>query len=126
LAFLQLFKLTGDRAFGTVARGALNVHREDARSTNLSICHGLTGLGEIYLEAASALGDDYWLRRAQAIAATLLALARPSRSGHLTWLVENPYVSTADLMVGTVGVLHFLARLHSQNADLSFPLLVKV
>jgi serine/threonine protein kinase len=126
LTFLQLFKLTGNRAFGTIAVDALNVHREDARSTNLSICHGLTGLGEIYLEAASALGDEYWLRRAQAIAATLIALARPSRSGHLTWLVENPYVSTADLMVGTAGILHFLARLHSKDAHLSFPLLVKV
>lgn len=37
------------------------------------------------------------------------------------WLVEDPYVATADLMVGCGGVAHFLLRL--DGADLGYPLL---
>lgn len=124
LAFLQLYKQTGDAVYADIAVRALNLHREDVRATNLSLCHGLSGLGEIYLEAATILDDSRWFRRAEAIASTLLALSISSPSGHLTWLVEDPYTSTADLMVGTAGVLHFLSRLNSKDSGLGFPLLI--
>jgi tRNA A-37 threonylcarbamoyl transferase component Bud32 len=123
LAFLELFRLTGEGRYADVAEKALRVHGVDVRATNLSTCHGLSGLGEIYLDAAAVLGRPSWRRRAEAVADTLVALARPTPAGQVTWLVEDPHVTTADLMVGTAGVLHFLARLHSGDGSLGFPLL---
>jgi serine/threonine protein kinase len=124
LAFLEVFRATGDHSYADIARRALNIHDDDTRAANLSVCHGLTGLGEIYLEAARVLDNDYWLARAKAIASTLLALGRPGAYGHLTWMVEDLHVSTADLMIGSAGVLHFLARVHCGGQRLGFPLLV--
>jgi serine/threonine protein kinase len=128
LAFLRLFRSTGDGMYADAAVKALKVHTEDPRATNLSVCHGLSGLGEVYLEAEAVLGHRQWLRRAEAIAHTLLVVSQPTSEGHLKWLVEDPYTPTADLMVGAAGVLHFLGHLHSRlyasGAGLSFPLLL--
>ena len=125
LAFVEVFRATGDRSYADIAQRALNTHDDDIRATNLSVCHGLAGLGEIYLEAARVLDNDCWLARAKAIATTLLALGRPGAYGHLTWMVEDLDVSTADLMIGSAGVLHFLARVHCGGQRLGFPLLVE-
>ena len=64
----------------TAVRGdrALNEHPDEVRYSNLSQCHGLSGLDEIYLEAGRVLGAEVWVDRAARIAATLLELARDS------------------------------------------------
>ncbi len=61
LTFLTLYDYTGNRAFAEVARKALRTHPIDIRYPNLSQCHGLGGLGEIYLQAFRVLGDREWL-----------------------------------------------------------------
>jgi class IV lanthipeptide synthase len=121
---MRVFALTGEGRYADAASRALNVHQTDVRSTNLSLCHGLAGLGEIYLEAAQILDDRRWRAPAEAIATTVLALSRTTPSGHLTWLVEDPATSTADLMIGTAGILHFLLRLDSGDSSVGFPLLL--
>jgi serine/threonine protein kinase len=124
LTFLRLFEETGEDDFAILATKALRVHAEDVRCTNLSQCHGLSGLGEIYLEGARILSDARWKRQAETIASTLLTLARRCPNGNLMWLVEDPYIPTGDLMVGSAGVLHFLARLLANDDALGFPLLL--
>jgi serine/threonine protein kinase len=124
LAFLRLFLKTGEGAFADVALKALRIHGRQPRATNLSTCHGLAGLGEIYLEAATILDDNRWRWKAEEIASTVTALAQCHPQGDLTWLVEDPFVSTADLMIGCGGVLHFLARVHDGGRNLTFPLLL--
>jgi hypothetical protein len=61
--------------------------------------------------------------RARAIAAELVALARPESRG-ISWIAEDPNLSSADLMVGYGGVLHFLSRLIRTGAAHGFPLLL--
>jgi serine/threonine protein kinase len=124
LAFLQLYRQTENGSFAEIAEKALNIHVATARTSNLSTCHGLVGLGEIYLEAASVLGERKWLKRAEAVASTALMLARSGPGGRINWLVEDPYQMTADLMVGSAGVLHFLARLDVGDSRLGFPMLL--
>jgi len=92
---------------------------------NLSQCHGQSGLGEIFLEAARTLGDEQCLEAAHDIAAKLWQLRRETPDGAVTWLVEDSYKPTADLMVGNAGVCHFLARLQSPEGR-SLPLLPSV
>jgi serine/threonine protein kinase len=124
LTFLKLYERSGNRRDADVARRALRAHRADIRYPNLTQCHGLSGLGEIYLEAARALREDEWRIRAENIAEELISLARQEDAGTLTWLVEDPHLPTADLMVGYGGVLHFLLRLNESRNRIGFPLLL--
>jgi serine/threonine protein kinase len=124
LTFLRMFEQTGNGAYAETARKALRVHPVDIRYPNLSQCHGLSGLAEIYLEAARVLGDREWYDRAQNIAAVLVHLRRETDAGSITWLVENPHLATADLMVGSSGVIHLLLRLSVPAKQIGFPLLL--
>ena len=123
LAFLKLFERTGEVRYAELATRALRTHPLDVRYSNLSQCHGLSGLGEIYLEAARVLGDDRWLTRATRVGHVLLQLAREGEQGGLTWLVEDPYMATGDLMIGSGGVVHLLLRLSFEAPKLGPPLL---
>ncbi len=124
LTFLRLYELTQNETYAQIATHALQTHPIDIRYRNLSQCHGLSGLGEIYLEAARVLGEEKWLERANNIAHTLFNLRRETNTGSVTWLVENLHQPTADLMVGVSGIIHFFLRLYFQGENISFPLLL--
>jgi serine/threonine protein kinase len=123
LCFLRLYECFGDERYADIASRALMVHNDVVLHTNLSQCHGLSGLGEIYLESGRVLGDARWMTRAKAIATTLYFLSRAQNPRASTWLVEDPNMPTADLMVGCSGVLHFLLRMTEATEALGFPLL---
>jgi len=124
LTFLKLYEQTGDLLYAESATKALKVHPLNIRCPNLSQCHGLSGLGEIYLEAGRVLADQQWYDRAKVIAKILIDLCHKTEKGSVTWSVENPHMATADLMVGSSGVLHFLLRLKLDGEEMSFPLLL--
>lgn len=121
LAFLAYFRISRDARYAASARAALRAHPFEARQPNLSQCHGLAGIGEIYLDAYNVLGEDEWLDRAFNIGRLLINLAKRGDEG-ATWLVENPYVPTPDLMIGCSGVIHFLARLGLHQTSFGSPL----
>lgn len=124
LTFLRLYEQTEDSIYAEVATKALQIHPINIRYPNLSQCHGLSGLGEIYLEAGRVLGDEQWLERAEVIAKNLIHLRRETSCGSVTWLVEDPNIATADLMVGSSGVLHFFLKLSLNAKKVGFPLLL--
>lgn len=123
LTFLRLYEQTNAARFAEVARSALRAHPRRLRYANLTQCHGLSGLGDIYLEASRVLGDRYWAERASEVADVLLSLARDTDPEMLIWLTEDPLFASADLMVGTGGIVHFLLRLEHPDGGLGFPLL---
>jgi class IV lanthipeptide synthase len=124
LTFLALYEHTGNPLYADVARKALRTHPVGVRYANLSQCHGLSGLAEIYLEADRVLGDPEWAERAETIARLLMTLARENDRGSLSWLVENADAATADLMIGSSGVVHFLMRMARRDVPCGFPLLL--
>jgi serine/threonine protein kinase len=124
LTFLKLYEQTRNSVYAEFATKALRTHPVDIRYPNLSQCHGLSGLGEIYLEAGRVLGDRQWYDRAESISNILFHLRRETESGSVTWLVEDPYMATADLMVGSSGVIHFFLRLSGNVKQLGIPLLL--
>jgi serine/threonine protein kinase len=126
LTFLKLYELHGRERDAEAARRALRAHPENVRHSNLSQCHCLAGLGECYLEAVRVLGEREWQDRADAVAATLLNLSREGSAGGLTWLVEDVWKPTGDLMVGCGGVTHFLLRHRIGPGRLGAPLLPDV
>jgi lantibiotic modifying enzyme len=123
LAFLKLFELCGEPEYAQVARGALCAHPKGKRHSNLSVCHGMSGLGEIYLEAWRVLGEDRWRELADDIGEAIMERREFGADDAVTWIVEEPYARVADLMVGCGGVMHFLLRLSSDGGDIGFPLL---
>lgn len=124
LAFLHAYEATGEAEYAAIADAALGSLPAELRSGNLSQCHGLSGLGEIFLEAWRVLGAPRWRHRARAIARALANLDFASPEGTV-WIVEHPDVATADLMVGSGGVAHFLLRLSVGPDALGLPLLME-
>lgn len=122
LAFLKLFERYGNTDHRQIAIEALLSHPIEVRYSNLSQCHGISGLGEIYLEAFRILQEDRWLHRAARIADVLNHLGKKSDSG-VTWLVEDSFNPTADLMVGCSGVVHFLTNFASGGLAFGMPLM---
>jgi lantibiotic modifying enzyme len=104
-------------------RRALNASPPKLCGDSLGQCHGLAGVGEVYLEAYRVLKEECWHERAADIANVLVALFR--RRSHQPWhyLPDEPAAHADGLMLGTAGILHFLLRNHHPAAVTSAPLL---
>ena len=104
-------------------QGALAAFPQKLRTDNLGQCHGLAGIGEVYLEAHRVLREEAWRDRSAEIARLLVALFR--RRSPQPWH-HPPYERPADadgLMIGTAGILHFLLRHQYPAIITSLPLL---
>ena len=104
-------------------RGALGASPRGLRSDSLGQCHGLAGVGEIYLEAHRVLGEDCWRERAADIANVLVALFRSGAHQPWYYLANESAASARGLMLGTAGIVHFLLRYHYPAAVAHAPLL---
>ncbi|WP_300532018.1 lanthionine synthetase LanC family protein [Maricaulis sp.] len=124
LAFLALYRATGDALHAGTARAALRSIPASIRPANLSQCHGLAGLSEMLLEGHDVLGDEVMQEQGVAFAGLLAELAVPMSRGS-AWHVENAHAFEPDLMTGCAGVVHALARAGTADrSDLSMPLLL--
>jgi tRNA A-37 threonylcarbamoyl transferase component Bud32 len=103
-------------------RGALGATPPKLRSDSLSQCHGLAGIGEIYLQAHRVLGEPCWLERAADVANVVLALFRKRSRQPWHYLSDEP-PGSAGLMLGTTGILHFLLRYQTPTVVTAPPLL---
>ncbi len=104
-------------------QGALAASPAKPRSDSPGQCHGLAGVGEVYLEAYRVLKEECWRERAADIAGLLVALFR--RRSRQPWPLppEEPAADADGLMLGTAGILHFLLRHQHPAAVASAPLL---
>lgn len=122
LTFLKAYSLTSDPRYSEYATGALNNHDTKITNNNISQCHGLSGLGEIYLEAYRILQKQEWLERADWIAQLLMHLKKSHNVHGPYWLAEHERQPVADFMIGNSGVIHFLMR-YCFPDKIGFPLL---
>ena len=105
-------------------REALGATAPRLRSDSLGQCHGLAGLGEVYLEAFRVLREECWRERAADIADSLVALFRRRSRQPWHYLRNEPPAGADGLMLGAAGILHFLVRHHHPSVATSVPLLV--
>jgi len=110
LTYLKAYEILKDQKYVQYAEMALRSQPKHLVFHNLSQCHGMSGLGEIYLEAFRITGNQEWLDRATWIADLLLHLKMSPEPGRVFWYVNNADTPTADLMIGSSGVAHFLLR----------------
>ena len=123
LAYLAMFELTQEKSFADIATRALESIPAHLRSLSVGQCHGLAGIGEVYLEARRVLKSSKWREKAFDVAHQIILLSNHSESG-CTWSVDDSKQPTADLMVGNAGVCHFLLRMSHHGSTNSFPLLL--
>jgi serine/threonine protein kinase len=109
LAALKAAETNPGPALRTSIESALRSYPFVVASNNFSQLSGLAGLGELYLEAYRVLGSEEWKSRAGWIAALFTNL-RWRRNGGCSWKADDNDFQTADLLVGTGGIIHFLAR----------------
>jgi serine/threonine protein kinase len=126
MTFMKAYSLLGDPEYKKYASGALLNNPADLLSGNLSQCHGLSGLGELYLEAYHLFREDIWLERANWIAKTIIHLKKTHKSHGPYWLVEeHERHPVADFMTGNSGIIHFLIR-YCFPEQVPFPLIGKI
>lgn len=122
LAFIKAWQVTNKPIYKQYAIEALDSIPVTVMDNNLSQANGLSGLGEVYLEAWDVLKEDRWLQRAGWIAQVIMHLKKQHVTYGPYWLVEHERQPTANFMVGNSGVLHFLLR-YCYPDKIQFPLL---
>src|SRR5262249_30986201 len=75
-----------------------------------SLDTGLSGLGELYIQAYQELRDESYLSKAQWIANTFVMSMNKSDHNAAFWNNDTRGVPTCDLFHGNTGILHFLLR----------------
>lgn len=128
LAFIKAYVCsdhpTLKQQYKQYATGALLNHPKQIIDNNLGQLHGLSGLGEAYIEAFHAFGDREWQERADWIAQVIMHLKKEDPQYGPYWLVQYERQPTPDFMTGNSGVIHFLLR-YCYPDKIKFPLLNK-
>jgi lantibiotic modifying enzyme len=110
LSRLRAWKMLGDDELLAEARVALeDVRRALPRLENFSLCHGVAGCADLFIEAAHVLGEPCWLDVAEEAARWgIERYERPRRlwPGGMHRMHETP-----DLMWGTAGIAWFYLRM---------------
>lgn len=126
LAFIKAYACsdnpTDKQRYKLFATGALLNSPKQVVDNNLSQLQGLSGLGEIYLEAYKIFKEPEWLERADWIAQAIMHLKRKHSQHGPYWLVQGERQPTANFMTGNSGVIHFLLR-YCFPEQISMPLL---
>ncbi|HEY8895057.1 MAG TPA: protein kinase/lanthionine synthetase C family protein [Niastella sp.] len=126
LAFIKAYTCsdnpTNKQQYKHFATGALLNHSKQVLDNNLSQYQGLSGLGEIYLEAYRVFEESEWQERADWIAQVIMHLKKEHPQHGPYWLVQHERQPTPDFMTGNSGVLHFLLR-YCFPTKIGFPLL---
>ncbi|WP_205509673.1 protein kinase/lanthionine synthetase C family protein [Longitalea arenae] len=126
LAFIKAYVCsdnpTDKQQYKHYATGALLNHPPKVVDNNLSQLHGLSGLGEIYLEAFKVFKESAWYERAGWIAQVIMHLKKEHPQHGPFWLVQHERQPTPDFMTGNSGVIHFLLR-YCYPEEIGMPLL---
>ncbi|MBC8034580.1 MAG: hypothetical protein H7Y03_10565, partial [Chitinophagaceae bacterium] len=110
LTFIKAYQHTGLPVYKQYAVKALRGIPGNITDSNLSQRSGLSGLGEVYLEAYTVFNEEEWLERAGWIAQVIMHLKKQHPKYGVYWLVEHERQPVANFMAGNSGVMHFLLR----------------
>jgi type 2 lantibiotic biosynthesis protein LanM len=110
LCRLRAWQILGCANLLEEARAALGtVQRQSGSLANFSLCHGQAGNADVLIYASQVLGEESWLRSAEAIAQE--GVERFERRG-IPWPCGLPGAGeTPGLMLGLAGIGYFYLRL---------------
>jgi serine/threonine protein kinase len=110
LTYIKAYALTEDPEHKKFAVKILNAHKDKEVNNGLSQTNGLSGLGEVYLEAYQTFKDPVWLQKADWVAQHIIHLQKTHPKHGPYWLTEHEKQPVASFMTGNSGILHFLLR----------------
>jgi lantibiotic biosynthesis protein len=110
LSRLRAWQILSDANLLSEARAALRTVEQHSPSlTGFSLCHGRAGNADVLIHASQVLGEESWLKTAEAIAEEGLERFERRRT---PWPCGLPDANeTPDLMLGLAGIGHFFLRL---------------
>lgn len=110
LVCIKAYEILHDPVFKQAAESALSIYPAHALRTDFSQETGLSGMGEVYLEGWRVFNNGEWLTRARWIANVFLHTLCRTNTNAGYWQLEENDQPTADLMIGSSGIIHFLLR----------------
>lgn len=119
---LKAYEITHNPIYKNYVENTLNALDENILENELSQCHGMSGLGELFLEAFRVLKDERWLKRAGWVVQVIMKMRNQHYKYGQYWIVSQEKHSIAGFMTGNSGVLHFLLR-YLHHEDVFFPLI---
>lgn len=121
LTYLKAYEYTHDLDYLNTAEKALRSLNPYKVLQNFSPSTGLSGIGEVYLEAFRISRAEEWYERATIIIDAICNLGFNAVTTK-THRNTNTVLQTADFMTGQTGILHFLLR-YQHPDKISYPLL---
>lgn len=115
LILLKAYETQENPLYKQMAEKMLKYYPSQLVHENFSQDVGLSGMGELYLEAFRVFKNEEWQVRANWLAEFFAHTSRKESDGNYHWLNNNSVFPTADFMVGNSGIIHFLIRCQSQN-----------
>ena len=117
LSRLRAWQLTDDDASRDEAQIALRATHAPlsmpSGELSFSLCHGIAGNAELFLEAADVLGDAQWLGVAEAIGVRGIEYYHHARR---RWPCGVQGGETPGLLLGLAGIGWFFLRLHDRKS----------
>lgn len=110
-AFIKAYEFTGNIKYKEVAVKLLLNHPYFMTSNFIGQGNGISGVGEVYLEAYRVFSEDEWLLRARHIGNFLCHTYCQSAENTIYWVDGNEVHSNIGFWDGNSGILHFLCRL---------------
>lgn len=127
LLFIKVYEILRIDNYKKAAEAVLNAYAPYISGRYLNHAYGLTGLGEVYLEAWRVFNDINWKQRADWITGVLIH-QKKQKDGACYWLTDAFDVfPTADLLNGNSGIVYFLASnlLPGKLSNLLSPVVIK-
>lgn len=121
LSFIKAYDVTGEAIYKQHAEKALNGIPREITDSNIGQRNGLSGLGEVYLEAYRSFKEIEWYNRAGWIAQVIMFLKKQHPTHGIYWLTEGERLPVGNFMIGNSGVIHFLLR-YCHPDKIGFPL----
>jgi serine/threonine protein kinase len=121
--YIKAYKHLKDDLFREIAEDTLL--SIPSRITNVDFTHslGISGLGEVYLEAYKVFKNEEWNKRATWIADLFQHTSLRHKDSSVYWSMNASPDPVSDLSMGAVGIIYFLMRYHNINY-LNFPILL--
>ena len=111
LFFCAAGRALAERAYRrTAERAGLATYACGDMRKNPSVCHGLAGNAQLFLQLHLLTGHPDWLARAHEFARQALAYRTGGADGDI-WAADEPGSTSPDLMCGAAGVGHFFLQL---------------
>jgi len=107
---IKAYEQLKDPQYKKYAEEALMNYSRYITKNDFSQHSGLAGLGEIYLEAFRIFKTPEWQHRADWITQIFFFTFFDGNRGSGYWMMEERNDPTADFMVGTSGIIHYLLR----------------